>query len=498
MNLGEHLLACAERHPEALALVDGDRRMTYADLLAEARATAGGLAARGLRPGDRFAVALKNRLETAVLYWASQWLGVVFVPLNWRLRPDELTYCVTDCGARALAVEEASAAAAAAVPGTPLIAVAGASAGEPLAERDGPEGPSAADEREPALMLYTSGTTGRPKGVPRSHRAERSAALAQLIQLQLRPGDRTLGVMPLYHTMGMRSLVAASACGGVFCSQPEFRAAAALDAAERERLTSLYLAPTLFHDLVAAQRERPRDVSSVRALAYAGAPMTAVLVERCCEVFAPEVFVNHYGSTEIYTFTIHGDQRAKPGCAGRAALNARVRLVEPVAGASPSDEVAPGEVGQVACALSSDEAFSGYWRRPDADERQIRDGWYFPGDLGQLDADGDLYLVGRIDDMIVSGGENVHPLEIEEWLVRHPGVDEAAVVGEADERLGQRVVAYVVAHGVTAEALDAHCLASPTLARFKRPRDYRFVDALPKSASGKLLRRLLRTTEGTT
>jgi 2-furoate---CoA ligase len=237
----------------------------------------------------------------------------------------------------------------------------------------------------------------------------------------------------------------------------------------------------------------------VRALAYAGAPMTGVLVERCVEAFAPESFVNHYGSTEIYTFTIHSDQRAKPGCAGRAALNARIRLVEPVAGASPEATVPAGEVGQVACALSSDEAFSGYWRRPDADQKQIRDGWYFPGDLGRLDGDGDLYLVGRIDDMIVSGGENVHPLEIEEWLVRFPGVDEAAVVGEQDDRLGQRVVAYVVGTGeLTAEALDAHCLASPTLARFKRPRDYRFVDELPKGASGKLLRRMLRTTEGTT
>jgi 2-furoate---CoA ligase len=499
VNLGEHLLACAERNPEALAIVDGEQRATYAELLELVRSAAGGLAALGVVPGDRVAAALKNRIETAILYWASQWLGAVFVPLNWRLRPDELTYCVSDCGACALAIEGASAAAAEAVPGTPLIAVADAPAGRPLPVAEGPAAPSDADEREPALMLYTSGTTGRHKGVPRSHRAERAAALAQLVQLQLRPGDRTLGVMPLYHTMGMRSLLAASACGGVFCSQPEFRPAAALDAVERERLTSLYLAPTLFHDMVAEQREQARDLSSVRALAYAGAPMTGVLVERCVEVFAPEAFVNHYGSTEIYTFTIHGDQRAKPGCAGRAALNARIRLVEPVPGASPDAEVALGEVGQVACALSSDEAFSGYWHRPDADERQIRDGWYFPGDLGQLDADGDLYLVGRIDDMIVSGGENVHPLEIEEWLVRFPGVDEAAVVGEADERLGQRVVAFVVGSAdVTADVLDAHCLASPTLARFKRPRDYRFVDALPKSASGKLLRRMLRTTEGTT
>jgi 2-furoate---CoA ligase len=178
VNLGEHLLACAERTPEALAIVDGERRATYAELLEQVRAAAGGLAALGVVPGDRVAAALKNRMETAVLYWASQWLGAVFVPLNWRLRPDELTYCVSDCGARALAIEGASAEAAEAVPGTPLIAVADAPAGRPLEVAEGPAAPSDADEREPALMLYTSGTTGRPKGVPRSHRAERAAALA--------------------------------------------------------------------------------------------------------------------------------------------------------------------------------------------------------------------------------------------------------------------------------------------------------------------------------
>ena len=149
--------------------------------------------------------------------------------------------------------------------------------------------------------------------------------------------------------------------------------------------------------------------------------------------------------------------------------------------------------GQIVCDLASDEAFSGYWNRPDADEKAIRDGWYFTGDLGRLDADGDLWIVGRVDDMIISGGENVYPLEVEDVLARHPGVLEVAVVGMPDDRWGQRVVAYVVAAGgVTAEELDAHCLASETLARFKRPREYRFVEDLPKSPSGKLLRRLLR------
>ena len=211
--------------------------------------------------------------------------------------------------------------------------------------------------------------------------------------------------------------------------------------------------------------------------------MTSALVERCAEAFSPRLFVNHYGSTEIYTYSIHRDQRAKPGCAGRPALNARLRL---------------GENGEILCHMSSEEAFAGYWNRPDADEKQIRDGWYHTGDVGRLDEDGDLWLDGRLDDMIVSGGENVHPLEVEDVVARHPAVREVAVVGAPDDRLGHRVVAYVVVEGeVTAEQLDEHCLASDTLARFKRPREYRFVGELPKSPSGKILRRMLRQDEVT-
>ena len=142
--------------------------------------------------------------------------------------------------------------------------------------------------------------------------------------------------------------------------------------------------------------------------------MTSALVERVAEAFEPEIFVNHYGSTEIYTFSVHRDQRAKPGCAGRAALNARLRL-DP-----------PGE-GEILCHMSSDEAFAGYWNRPDADEKAIRDGWYHTGDVGRIDEDGDLWVVGRVDDMVISGGENIHPVEVEDVLARAPGVREVAV-----------------------------------------------------------------------
>jgi 2-furoate---CoA ligase len=425
---------------------------------------------------------LDNRHELVELYWAAQWLGAVFVPLSWRSPAAELEYCIADSGARLVACEGDDGS----------VTVGGASFAELL---DHAEHSGAFDlgVDAPSLMLYTSGTTGRPKGVPRSHAADRAGGVSQALQHGLAPGDRTLGVMPLYHTMGLHSLLAMAAVSGCFVCLPRWDAGEALALIESERLTSLYLAPTLFHDLVVHPRRDESDVSSVRALAYAGAAMTSSLVRRCSDAFAPDVFVNHYGSTEIYTFSVHRDQAAKPGCAGRASLNALLRLVATDDDAGPDDVVPAGEEGQVICRLDSDEAFAGYWNRPDANARAIRAGWYFTGDVGRVDEDGDLWLVGRVDDMIISGGENVHPLEVEEVLARHPDVVEAAVFGAPDDRLGHRVVAVVVAPGTTAEELDAFCLADGAIARWKRPREYRFVDALPKSPSGKILRRLLRT-----
>jgi 2-furoate---CoA ligase len=460
VNLALNLLAAAERSPDADALVGEGTRLTYAGLRERAARIAAGLGARGVARGDRVACVLANDPETVELYWGCQWLGAVFVPLSHRVSEADLAYCIDDAGAAFVAREPDEV--------RELVA--------------GEEHPGAfdLDEAEPSIQLYTSGTTGRPKGVPRSHRAERAGGVSQALQHGLHPGHRTLGVMPLYHTMGIHSLLAASVVGGCFVAQPSWDVGGALERIESERVDSLYLAPTLYFDLVHDPRIASADVASVRAIAYAGAPMTSALVEKVAEAFEPEIFVNHYGSTEIYTFSVHRDQRAKPGCAGRASVNARLRL-DP-----------PGE-GEILCHMTSDEAFGGYWNRPDADAKAIRDGWYHTGDVGRLDEDGDLWVVGRVDDMVISGGENVHPVEVEDVLARAPGVLEVAVIGASDDRLGQRVVACVVAEdGVTAEDLDAYCLASDTLARFKRPREYRFVSELPKSASGKILRRMLR------
>ena len=525
MNLGLSLLYAAERTPHADAVTDGDGRLDYRSLQRVAATVAAGLASVGVGRGDRVAVVLKNRREAVELYWACQWLGAVFVPLSWRVAPDDVAYCVADAGATVVVFEEAGIEHALACVGAVrrFVAIGTAAeasgpvgrlraAGHPGAcdtydallsagEAGGPAAPAEdLDDRETSIILYTSGTTGRPKGVPRSHAVERASGLSQALHQSYYPGERTLGVMPLYHTMGIHTLLAAQIVAGCYVCQPDWSADQALALIETERIGSLYLAPTLFHDLAHAPRLATADVSSVRSLAYAGAAMTGALVERCAEVFAPEVFVNHYGSTEVYTYAVHFDQRAAPGCAGRPATNARLRLVRPEPGAGPDDVVAAGETGEIICHLSSDEAFGGYWNRPDADARAIRDGWYFTGDLGRCDGDGDLWIVGRIDDMIISGGENVHPLEVEDVLERAPGVREVAVVGLPDDRLGERVTAFVVVDGATGDVgdeaaaarLDAFCLESGDLARFKRPRRYHFPDALPKSPSGKILRRLLR------
>ncbi|MEO7404846.1 MAG: AMP-binding protein, partial [Burkholderiales bacterium] len=433
---------------------------------------------------------------------ACQFAGVIVTPLNWRAKPDELDYCAIDAEAKAIVFEAASAqavAASAACQRLPRIALAGADGGthqfDALLRATAPDAPiPVAIADDISVMLYTSGTTGKPKGVPRRHRAERAGALAHVAQNLYAVGERTLGVMPLYHTMGVRSLLASAIIDGAFVAMPRFDASEAIALIERERVTHLYLVPTLYHDLIGHSSFASSRVATVRKLGFAGAPMHDALLVRLQAAFKPELFVNHYGSSEIYTFTINQSAALKPGSAGRAGFNARVRVVKLDAGdkrATPSDLAATNEEGQIIADLAGDEAFECYWKRPDADAKSLRDGWYFTGDTGYVDAEGDLFVTGRVDDMIISGGENISPVDIESVLSLHPAVDEVAVAGLPDERWGQKVVAFIKAKApVDAASLDEHCRRSD-LANFKRPREYVIVRAIPKSPVGKILRRML-------
>lgn len=497
-DLGTSFLASVERDPDRLAIVDGEMRLSYRDWYGKVSALAAALDETGLKRGDHVLTVMQNRWENASLHWACQFLGLIVTPLNWRAKADEIDFGIADASAKAVFYEAATEEAvrlsrlARDLPQFSTDALAG------IMDGSARDAVPMADAADWSLMLYTSGTTSKPKGVPRRHRAERAGALAHVAQNLYRHGERTLGVMPLYHTMGVRSLIASALIGGTFVCLPRFDVGKALDLIEHEKITNLYLVPTLYHDLMHHEAFSPERVASVRKLGYAGASMTDGLLKRLDQTFKPVLFVNHYGSSEIYTFTIEQMAAGKPGSAGRAGINQMIRVVK-LGSRNPDERAAVGEEGEIIALMKSDEAFEGYWNRPDADAKALHAGWYFTGDTGFVDRDGDLFVTGRADDMIITGGENVSPVEVESCLSLHENVAEVAVVGLPDERWGKIVVAFVKRRGgVTAEDLDHHCRDSG-LANFRRPRRFVFVfvEAIPKSPVGKLLRRLLVTGEYT-
>lgn len=498
LDLGTSFVASVARDPNALAVVDDGVRLTYAQWYARISSLVAAFDRIGLKPGDHVVTVLQNCEAAATLHWASQLAGIVITPVNWRAKEDELDFCIENSEACAVVYQDVSAPAVEKSRRAPALATIYVGSDDAAGKFDfhrmvaerAPDATPRVSAEAWSIMLYTSGTTSRPKGVPRRHRAERAAGIAHVAQNLYRRGERTLGVMPLYHTMGVRSLIAMSLIGGAFVCLPRYDAQQALALIEAEKITNLYLVPTLYHDLVHAREFASADVSSVRKLGFAGASMTDGLLKTLNEAFRPDLFVNHYGSSEIYTFTIDQNAPAKPGSAGRAGINQAIRVVRLNAN-SAADLAAPDEEGEIVALLAGDESFEGYWRRPDADAKSLRDGWYFTGDTGFVDRDGDLFVTGRVDDMIITGGENVSPVEIESCLSLHPAVLEVAVVGLADEKWGKIVAAFVKRRGpVTEQELEQFCRTSG-LANFKRPRRFVFVDALPKSPVGKLLRRLL-------
>jgi len=507
MDLGTAFEFSVARDPHQPAIVDGDYRRTYRQWYADVMAVAGGLRRLGLNAGDHLVIVMQNRHQFATLYWAAQMLGAICTPVSWRGSRQEIRYCIEDSEATHVALDGAAAdsvlgaADDAGIPGNRLVVTADAGEADAgtsyasLLDGDPLAAPVRGDDHDTALMLYTSGTTGRPKGVPRSHRNELAASISQIAHNRYRMRDSALGVMPLFHTMGVRVMTASVLLNGKYVCVPAYSAETVMHLVQEQRLSSLFLVPTMFHDIVQNEATADFDTSSLTHLGYAGMSMTDALTRACQEFFRPGLFVNYYGSSEIYTFAVCDELERKPGCAGRAGINQRLLVVDAGSG-DVSEVLAPGQTGEIIASLSSPEAFAGYWKRPDADRKSLVDGWYRTGDLGRMDEEGDLYVVGRVDDMIISGGENIYPEEVEQVLAGSELVSMGAVIGMPDDRLGSRVVAFVVPSNaaVTAEQIDKVFLESD-LPRFKRPREYVFIDEVPRSASGKILRRRLRDGE---
>ena len=315
LDLGTSFVASVARDPDVLAIVDDGLRLTYAQWYRRISSLIASFDRIGLKPGDHIVTVLQNCEPAATLHWACQLAGIVITPINWRANDDELDFCIANSEACAVVYQDVSAEAVKEsrhAASLPRICVGDERSGEfsfeQLVAGSATDVAPRVSAEAWSIMLYTSGTTSRPKGVPRRHRAERAAGIAHIAQNLYRRGERTLGVMPLYHTMGVRSLIAMSLIGGTFVCLPRYDAAQALALIEAEAITNLYLVPTLYHDLVHAREFASSDVSSVRKLGSAGASMTDGLLKKLNEAFRPELFVNHYGSSEIYTFTI--DQNA--------------------------------------------------------------------------------------------------------------------------------------------------------------------------------------------
>lgn len=512
MEIGRTLTWTAERFPERIA-VAGSRRLTYPEWDERTNRIANAMLALGVKPGDRVATLLSNSEVMASTHLAMQKLGVMSTPLNIRLSAPELAYCLENAEPTVVVSDDVAAAVArealqmTSTSATLLHAgenpVDGATDFETLvAEAEATAPGVTVSESDPSVMLYTSGTTGKPKGVPRTQRNEFAASVAHVMQAQYASGESTLGAMPMYHTMGLRSLLSMVVVGGKFVEMPVYNPERAVELIETEGITALYLVPTAFWAL-AQTGKLERVAPTVRKLAFAGAAMTSTLCQKLEQEIRPEVFVNHYGSSEVYTFAIEERASRKPGSAGRAGMLSRLRVVDPEPTAS-HEPLPPGVVGEIAVSLDSDDAFAGYWRRADADAKAIRgERWYHTGDLGHLDDEGDLWVDGRVDDMIITGGENVHPIEVEDILSSHPDIAEVSVVGLKDEKWGQAVTAFVVPEQENedpqtfAERILEWTRTEAPLSQYKRPKRVLVIASIPKSPVGKILRRKLVAGEYT-
>ena len=487
--------------PDRLAVIVGGERWTFAELDARASRTARRLSTLGVGAGDRVATLLHNGPAMVELVHAVPRLGAILVPLNARLAAPELAWQTGDVGARLVVAHERTAAVARQLAGlAPRAAVAGASSsdaaaiGAPLALDTAPEGEVALRESlDPSAVhtvIYTSGTTGRPKGALLTAGNHWWSAVGSALNVGVHEDDRWLACLPLFHVGGLAILLRGVIYGTATVVHEAFDPAAVSAALDEDEVTIV--------SLVAAMLQRMLDVrgdaavpARLRLVLLGGGPAPRPLLERCARRGLP--VSQTYGLTETasqVTTLRPADALRRLGAAGMPLYPNEVRIGAPD-GAAP-----PGEAGEIL--VRGPVVSAGYWGRHDESARARAGGWLHTGDIGRLDADGYLHVLDRRADLIVSGGENVYPAEVEGVLLAHPAVAEAGVVGEADETWGQRVVAVVRARdgaAVSEEELRAHCRSQ--LGGYKVPARILLVrEPLPRTAAGKLLRRELRAATG--
>ncbi|WP_411843843.1 AMP-binding protein [Salinicoccus sp. HZC-1] len=498
MHLTDMYNNTLSRSPKNFAVLYDGEFYSYEYIDNKAEKLAISLSNLGIGKQDRIMVMLKNCIENIIIFWATQKINAVYVPINIDMSSEYIKYCLDDVEAKVLFLKDANnniIKDLETINELIIISTLGEadfSFAEMIKNGNGNLNEISKDDENLAIILYTSGTSGRPKGVPRTHKNEYASTIAHIIQNTYKRGDSTIGAVQLYHTMGMRAFLSMAFLSGCYFVHTEYDAEDILKEIQDYKITTLFLTPTQIHDLLAISN-RYYDVSSIRVISYAGAPMSTNLIERCENYFQPREFINHYGSTEIYTISTSDKIRDNPLSAGNSGLHSEIKII-PINGEYHIDSKSKKEVGEITVSLNSDEAFKGYWNRPDETAKVIKNGWYHTGDIGRTLKSGELVVVGRLDEMILSNGENIHPHQIEQILNDHPSVVESVVVGETDERLGEMISAYIVSKDDTINFLDldSYCKTS-NLSTHLRPRKYTFLDELPLNKKGKVDRKLLQS-----
>jgi long-chain acyl-CoA synthetase len=492
-SLFEPIDRAVRLHGTAEAVVDGDTRLSYADLWDWAQRLASGARARGVETGDRVAVLSVNSAAFLAAYFAVPVAGMVFVPLNHRLQEPELVDQVMDC-APTLILTDAShhdIALRLAVACRGSVATFDSLLDASPHQLDG--GLVRRRGSDLAAIFYTGGTSGRAKGVMLTHENLAVNALHMITGLRYETRDVYLHCAPMFHLGDGMSLYPMTWVGGRHVVIPRFDPEAVVEAITSERVTCVFLVPTMLTLLIEhlAVRSEAPDLSSLRLVVHGGAPISGSLLGRALDTLGCS-FTQSYGMTEagpILSFLPEEEQRLGSETlrsAGQPVVGADVRVLRP-----DGSECAPGEVGEIVA--RGPNIAIGYWNQPDVTRERFRGGWYWSGDLARRDEEGYLYIVGRVGDVIISGGENVYAAEVEAALDSHPDVVEAAVFAVPSERWGESVHAAVALRsgvGAGEALLDAHCRA--LIAGYKIPRSYEFHDSLPRTGPGKIDKRSLR------
>ena len=502
MNLAQLLVRAARVHPERPALLLGDRVvLSYADLAARAARLAGHLRdGLGLAPGSRVALLMGNDIFYLEVLYAAWWAGLAVVPINAKLHPREVEYILADAEASVLVVGEDLAAGMQPLrPGLPALrAVLTPGRADYDAALAAPAiAPQHRDGDDLAWLFYTSGTTGRPKGVMATHRNLYAMTACYFIDVDdVAALDAIVYAAPMSHGAGLYNFAfMARAARHVVPASHGFEPAELVALSQSVGRLCLFAAPTMVNRLVEHIDASGAPVSGFKTLVYGGGPMYAADTRKALATLGPRL-VQIYGQGESpMTITAlsraHLADAAHPRWADRiASVGVAQALVEVAVVGEDGAPLPPGATGEVT--VRGETVMTGYWRNPDATAQALRGGWLWTGDMGALDEDGFLTLKDRSKDLIISGGSNIYPREVEEVLLTQPGVREVSVVGQSDAEWGETVVAFVVADGVTAQELDELCLQH--IARFKRPKRYEFVATLPKNNYGKVLKTALRDT----